>query len=161
MICMIAAVDENNGIGANNRLLCHLSEDLKRFKRITMGHPVVMGRRTYESLPVKPLPGRRNIVLSRSQALSFSECDVAASVEEALQLCEGAEKLFVIGGAQLYRQMMPLAQTLHITRIHQAFDADAWFPEIDAGQWRLLTSERNAPDEKNPFAFSFEEYARI
>ncbi|MDR1156354.1 MAG: dihydrofolate reductase [Bacteroidales bacterium] len=161
MISIIVAVDRNNAIGLNNRLLCHLPNDLKYFKRVTSGHAVVMGRRTYESLPVKPLPNRENIIISKSLTAPAPGCVPVSSVEEACNHCNGAEEYFVIGGAQVYRQMMPMAQKLYITRIHHVFEADAWFPEINAGKWRQQSAEWNEPDEKHPYAYSFEVYTRI
>jgi len=161
MISMISIVDQNNAIGLNNRLLCHLPNDLKYFKRVTSGHPVVMGDRTYDSLPVKPLPNRKNIVISKLLNMSFPGCTVASSIEEACQQCDDQEECFVIGGAQVYRQMMPLAQKLYITRVHHTFEADVWFPEIEPDKWQRQSSEWNAPDEKHPYAYSFEVYVRI
>ena len=160
MISVIAAIDQNNAIGFNNRLLCHLPNDLKYFKRITAGHPVVMGWRTYESLPVKPLPNRKNIVICDLLNVSTPGCTLVSSIEEACAQCNSAEECFVIGGAQVYRQMLPLAQKLYITRIHHIFEADTWFPEIKTGEWQRQSAERNEPDEKHPYAYSFEVYTR-
>ena len=161
MISIIAVIDQNNAIGLNNRLLCHLPNDLKYFKRITSGHPVVMGWRTYESLPVKPLPNRKNIVICDLFDVSAPGCILVSSIEEACAQCDATEECFVIGGAMVYRQMINMAQKLYITRVHHAFDADVWFPEINAGEWRQLSSERNEPDEKHQYAYSFEVYTRI
>ena len=158
MISIIVAIDQNNAIGWNNRLLCHLPNDLKYFKRITTGHPVIMGWRTYESLPVKPLPNRKNIVLCDLLTASAPGCILVFSIEEACAQADNAEEYFVIGGAQVYRQMMPLAQKLYITRIHHEFEADVWFPEIKAVEWQLQSVERNEADEKHPYAYSFEVY---
>ncbi len=161
MISIIVVVDQNNAIGLNNRLLCHLPNDLKHFKRITSGHPVIMGRRTYESLPVKPLPSRKNIVISSSLKGPLPGCILVASTDEALLQCDEADENFVIGGSQLYRQMMPLAQKLYITRIHHVFDADVHFPDIDTKHWQLQSSEWNEPDEKHRYAYSFEVYTKV
>jgi len=158
MISIIAAIDQNNAIGLNNSLLCHLPNDLKYFKRITSGFPVIMGQNTYESLPIKPLPNRKNIVICQYFTELAPGCIIVHSIEDALKHCTGAEEYFVIGGAMVYRQMMPLAQKLYITRIHHSFDADVWFPEIRAEEWQLLSSEWNEPDEKHMFAYSFEIY---
>lgn len=160
MISIIAAVAENNAIGLNNGLLCRLPNDLKYFKRVTSGHPVIMGRRTYESLPVKPLPDRKNIVIGRSLPASLPGCITAKSIEEALQQCPDGEECFVIGGAQIYRQMLPQAQKLYITRIHGQFEADVFFPEIDTALWQPESSERHEPDEKHAYAYTFEVYVR-
>ncbi|MDR0713766.1 MAG: dihydrofolate reductase [Bacteroidales bacterium] len=158
MISMIAAIDENLAIGFDNRLLVHLPNDLKYFKRITSGHSVIMGRKTYESLPVKPLPNRKNIIVSATLDKAPG-CLLAASIDEAVGYC-GEEECFVIGGMHLYRQMMPLADKLYLTRIHHRFPADAFFPPIDAGQWQLETAERHPSDSQHPYPYTFERYAR-
>jgi len=160
MISLIVAVDENNAIGLNNRLLCHLPNDLKYFKRVTSSNPVIMGRCTYESLPVKPLPNRKNIVISKSLNEPFPETALARSIAEACSLCNDAAESFVIGGAQVYLQMLPLVKKMYITRIHHSFDADVWFPEINYSEWVLQSTEYNAPDEKHRYAYSFEVYTR-
>ena len=157
MISIIVAFDQNNAIGLNNRLLCHLPNDLKYFKSLTSGHSVIMGRLTYESLPIKPLPNRHNIVISKTLiALLPVGCSLVRSIEEACKLCNDDEECFVIGGAQVYRQMMPLAQKIYATRIHHSFQADSWFPEISAGEWQLQSTVLHAPDEKHAYAYSFE-----
>ena len=161
MISIISAIDQNNAIGLNNSLLCYLPNDLKYFKRITSGHPVIMGQNTYESLPIKPLPNRKNIVICKTLTELVPGCILVHSIEEALKHCTGADEYFVIGGAMVYQQMMPLAQKLYITRIHHSFDADVWFPEIKAEEWQQISSEWNAPDEKHLYAYSFEIYIRI
>ena len=162
MISIIAAIDQNHAIGLNNRLLCHLPNDLKYFKRVTAGHSVIMGWRTYESLPVKPLPDRKNIVLCDLINVSTpAGCILVSSIEEACKCCNGAEECFVIGGAMVYHQMMPLVQKLYITRIHHEFEADVWFPEIKADEWQLQSAERNEPDEKHLYTYSFEVYTRV
>ena len=161
MISIIAAIDQNNAIGLNNSLLCHLPNDLIYFKRLTSGHSVIMGWRTFESLPVKPLPNRKNIVLCDFETELPEGCILVSSIEEALQQCNKSDECFVIGGAMVYRQMMPLAQMLYITRVHHAFKADTWFPEIKSSQWQLQSSMRNEPDEKHLYAYSFEVYKCI
>ena len=161
MISIIVAIDQNNAIGLNNGLLCHLPNDLKYFKRVTAGHPVIMGWRTYESLPVKPLPNRKNIVICDINDVSTPGCILVSSIEDARKHCDDAAECFVIGGAMVYRQMMPLAQKLYITRIHHQFGADVWFPEIKADQWHLQSSEKHEPDEKHLYAYSFEVFSRI
>lgn len=161
MFSIIVAIDSNSAIGFNNGLLCHLPGDLKYFKRITSSHPVIMGWRTYQSLPVKPLPNRKNIVICDMPDVSTPGCILARSIDEACNMCSETEENFVIGGAQVYRQMMPLAQKLYITRIHHLFEADVWFPEIKLSEWTLVSSEWNEPDEKNEYACSFEVYTRI
>ena len=160
MISIIAAIDQNNAIGLNNCLLCYLPNDLKYFKRVTTSHPIIMGRRTYESLPIKPLPNRKNIVISQSFTATLPGCILVRSITEACEQCEGTEECFVIGGQQVYRQMMPLAKKMYITRIHHSFEADAWFPEINADEWLLQSSELHSSDEKHQYAYSFEVYIR-
>ena len=161
MISIIVAIDQNNGIGFKNRLLCHLPNDLKYFKRVTSGHPVLMGWNTYNSLPVKPLPNRKNIVICDLLNVSAPGCILVSSIEDACAQCDDTEECFVIGGAQVYRQMMPLSQKLYITRIHHVFEADVRFPEIKAVEWQQQSSVWNEPDEKHPYAYSFEVYSRI
>ena len=160
MISIIAAIDQNNAIGLNNRLLCHLPNDLKYFKRVTSGHPVIMGWHTYESLPVKPLPNRKNIVICDLLSASAPGCCLVFSIEEACAQCDHTEESFVIGGAQVYRQMMQFAQKLYITRIHYEFEADVWFPDVKDTEWQQQSVERNEPDEKHPYAYSFEVYTK-
>ncbi|MDR3093105.1 MAG: dihydrofolate reductase [Bacteroidales bacterium] len=155
---MIAAIDENLAIGCNNRLLVHLPNDLKYFKRVTSGHPVIMGRNTYDSLPVKPLPGRKNIVLSTTLSAVAAGCVLAQSIDEALAQCPDSEECFIIGGMQLYDKMMPLADKLYITHIHHHFDADAFFPTIDAAIWQLQWSEQHEADHQHPYSYTFEQY---
>ncbi len=159
MLSIIAAVDQNNAIGYQNRLLCHLPNDLKYFKKITSGHPIIMGRKTYDSLLIKPLPNRTNIVISKSID-SLSGCIVVKSIDEAIGKCPSDEECFVAGGAQVYEQMIALVQKLYITRIHHAFKADTYFPEILPDQWQLFSSESHESDEKHPYAYSFEVYSR-
>ncbi len=161
MISIIVVADQNNAIGLNNRLLCHLPNDLKYFKRITSGHPVIMGRHTYDSLPVKPLPGRKNIVVSRSLAEAPPGCILAPSIDEALKQCNEEEECFVMGGEQLYRQLLSYARKLYITRIDHRFEADAYFPVIDPEQWFLESSEPHEVDEKHLYPYTFEVYRRI
>ena len=120
-----------------------------------------MGWRTYESLPVKPLPNRKNIVICDLQDASAPGCILVSSIEDAYAQCDDAEESFVIGGAQVYRQMIHFAQKLYITRIYHAFEADVWFPEIKAGEWQQQSTEWNEPDEKHPYAYSFEVYTRL
>ena len=159
MFSVIVVVDENDAIGKDGRLLCHLPDDLKYFKRVTSGHPVMMGRKTYESLPVKPLPGRKNIIISRNIG-DQPGCVVVASVEEAMRQCDPQDENFVMGGAQIYHQMIGFASKLYVTRIHHRFEADVFFPAIDH-QWKMVASEYHPEDEKHPYSFSFEVYQRV
>ena len=158
MIAIIVAVAENGVIGGDNRLLWHISEDLKHFKAVTTGHPVVMGRKTYESLG-RPLPGRRNVVVTR-QNISIEGCDVVHSLDEAYALFPPEEEVFVIGGAQIYAQALPLADRFYLTRVFRAYEGDTHFPEWDEAQWRLLSSESFASGANYPYPFAFETYER-
>ena len=160
MISIIVAIAENMAIGKNNDLLWHIAEDLKRFKRITSGHPVIMGKRTYESLPRRPLPKRRNIVISDIKGEEIVGCEMAYSIEEAITKCDPAEENFIIGGASVYRQFLPHADRLYLTLIHKSFDGDVFFPEIDFSQWELKSKEDFSGDEFNNFCWSNEIYER-
>ncbi len=160
MISIIVALAENRGIGKNNDLLWHIPEDLKRFKRITSGHPVVMGKRTYESLPRRPLPNRRNIVITDIIGELIAGCEMAYSIDDAIAKCHQDEENFIIGGASVYRQFLPVADRLYLTRVNKSFDADVFFPEIDPTQWILESKEDFPPDEVNDFSYSNEIYNR-
>ena len=159
MISIIVAIAENYAIGKQGDLLCHLPADLKHFKEITSGKTVLMGERTFFSLPKHPLPNRRNIVLTDVKGKTFEGAEAVYSIDELLSKVAPDEEAFVIGGGMVYRQMMPLADKLYITHIHHAWtDADTFFPEIDAALWRQTSAERHEADEKNPFAYTFAEY---
>lgn len=160
MISIIVAIAENNAIGRQGDLLCHISADLKHFKAVTTGHTVVMGRATYLSLPRRPLPNRRNIVLTTGTA-PIEGAEVVHSIDEALAAVQGEEEAFVIGGGQVYRQMLPMADRLYITHIDATFpDADTFFPAIDPEEWTLVSEEKYGSDESNPYPYRFCEYQR-
>ncbi|QJD94373.1 dihydrofolate reductase [Mucilaginibacter robiniae] len=150
---IIVAIATNNGIGKNNQLLWHLPADLKHFKQITSGHTVIMGRKTYDSIG-KQLPNRRNIVITR-RPLNIEGCEVVNSVEDALNSCNADENIFVIGGAEIYQQTLPVVNTLYLTLVHQAFEADTYFPEINKDEWLEISHEDYQPDVKNEFSYSF------
>jgi len=158
MISIIAAVAENGVIGDKNRLMWHISEDLKRFKALTSGHPVVMGRKTYESLG-RPLPNRTNVVITR-QELLIEGCRVVHSFEEAVALFPRDEEIFIIGGAEIYARALPMADRLYLTRVHRAYEGDTRFPGWNPGEWRLKESESRCCGEKYPYPFTFETYER-
>ena len=161
MISIIVAIAENYAIGKKGDLLCHLPADLKHFKLITSGKTVLMGERTFFSLPKHPLPNRRNIVLTDVAGKTFEGAEVAYSIDELVDKVQGEEEAFVIGGGMVYRQMMPLADKLYITHIHHSWeDADTFFPEIDPAVWKQLSAERHEADDNNPFDFTFAEYGR-
>lgn len=158
MISIIVAVAENGIIGDKNALLWHISEDLRRFKALTTGHPVVMGRKTFESLG-RPLPNRTNVVISR-QKLQIAGCEVVHSLSEALALFPADEEVFIIGGAQIYAEALPIADRFYLTRVEHAYEGDTRFPEWDAGEWRLVASERHEHGTEYPHPFTFETYER-
>lgn len=181
MISIIVAIAENYAIGKQGDLLCHLPADLKHFKEITSGKTVVMGERTFFSLPKHPLPNRRNIVLTDVPGKTFEGAEAVYSLKELVESLElnvkrsseversfevenrefHKEEAFVIGGGMVYRQMMPLADKLYITHIHHSWeDADTFFPEIKEDEWELTGKEDHQADEKNPYAFTFAEYVR-
>jgi dihydrofolate reductase len=159
-ISIIVAIAENNAIGKNNQLLWKLSDDLKRFKKITTGHKVIMGRRTFLSLPNGPLPDRTNIVISDVPDESFEGCLMAGSVEEVLTFLEDDEETFVIGGGMVYKQFLPHARTLYLTRVEHVFDADTFFPAINLDEWNEIHREHVIASEKNEYAHSFIIYRR-
>ena len=160
-ITIIVALDEQNAIGRNGDLLCHLPGDLKHFRQVTSGHTIIMGRRTFESLPKEALPNRTNIVITSDNAINYPGCIVVRSVEEAFTHCNDDEKAFIIGGGQLYRSTFHLADHLYLTRIHHTFDdADTFFPEIDFSEWRLTEKEKHKADERHQYDYSFQTYIR-
>jgi dihydrofolate reductase len=159
-ISIIVAIAENNAIGLNNKLLWHISADLKRFKKITSGHKVIMGRNTYLSLPVRPLTGRTNIVISDVPGEQFQGCITVNSIEQALEICPPHEECFVIGGAMIYKQLLRYANKLYITRIFKSHDADTFFPEINYDEWNEIERETHGPDEENDFNYAFIIYER-
>ncbi|MFR2004757.1 thymidylate synthase [Alistipes putredinis] len=158
MISIFVAVAENGIIGDNNRLLWHISEDLRRFKRITTGHPVVMGRKTWDSLD-RPLPGRKNVVVTRRE-LSFDGAQTVHSLDEAYALFPPEEEVFVIGGAQIYGEALACGRPILLTRVHRAYEGDTRFPEWDAAEWRLVGSESFPCGERYEYPFTFETYER-
>jgi len=161
MIAIIAAIDKNNALGFKNRLLFYLPDDLKRFKALTTGHTVVMGRKTFDSLPKGALPNRRNIVLSRSTRLELPGAEVYASLEEALQHCADDEQVFIMGGASVYKQAMPLADRLYMTEIDaEAAEADVYFPVIDHELWHETKRDVRRADDRHPCNYSFVDYER-
>ena len=161
MIALIAAIDRRRAIGYQNKLLYWLPNDMKRFKALTTGHTIVMGRRTFESLPKGALPNRRNIVLSTSPSLELPGAEVFRSLEEALAACRADEQVYIIGGASLYRQALPLADCLCLTEIDaEAPQADAFFPPVDAAVWQEKSREPHPADEKHPCPYAFVDYVR-
>ncbi len=160
MISIIVAVSEDWGIGKNNELLWTLSEDMKRFKRLTYGNTVIMGKRTWESLPRKPLPGRKNVVLTDNPGECIDYSVTAYSIEDALKKCEN-EEIFVIGGGSVYRQFMPLADRLYITHVHSKAPADVFFPVIDLNIWKIIEKEEVGVSGTNSIPYAYVIYERI
>lgn len=154
MISIIVAVAENGVIGDKNSLLWHLREDMVHFRTTTSGHPVVMGRKTYDSIG-RPLPKRTNVVISRDTSLAIEGCTVVHSLEEAIALFEPTEEVFIIGGAQIYTQALPLADRIYLTVIDKEYEGDTSFPEIDYSAWREISRDEHVRGEEfeHPFAF--------
>ena len=162
-ICIIAAVARTGVIGLENRIPWRLPEDLKHFKRLTLGHAVIMGRRTYESIIAtsgKPLSGRDNVVVTRSREWAHSGCRTAHSLDAALATVREPQDAFVIGGAEIYALALPIASRLHMTEIEWDFDGDTFFPDFDRSRWREVSRERIAPGGSEGFAYAFVEYER-
>ena len=159
-ISVIVAMADNGVIGNQNRLPWHLPADLKHFKATTMGKPIIMGRKTWESIG-RPLPGRTNIVVTRDPDYVADGCVVVHGIDAALAAAADADEVMVIGGAEFYRQVLPRASTLYLTLVHDSFEGDAFFPELDGREWRELTREDFEPDADNPHAYSFVELERV
>ena len=161
MITLVVALGRNREIGKDNQLLWQMPKDLKHFKDITSGHPIVMGRKTYESIG-KPLPNRTNIVVSRKENWFEEGILIVGSLKEALKFAKKIdEEVMVIGGADIFKQTIDLADKLEVTLVDEAFDADTFFPKIDTKDWVLVKDEVQETDEKNPYPFSFKTYERI
>lgn len=159
-ITIIAAIAENNAIGKNHKLLCRMPSDMKRFKELTMGHAVIMGRKTFESLP-KALPGRKNVVLTTLPEAVFMDSFACESMGTALDICEKEDEVFIIGGALVYRQALRIADKMYITRIHQEFkDADSFFPVVNWDLWEETDCQEFPADEENPYPYTFLTYRR-
>ena len=154
-LSLIAAMASNRVIGRDNRLPWHLSADLKRFKRLTLGHTLVMGRKTFESIG-RPLPGRSTVVVTRQEGYAPEGVQVVHSIAEALELAQGDDEVFIAGGGDIFQQTLPVADRLYLTIIEEAFPGDAYFPEYDESQWRLVDREDHGPTEDAPFSWSFQ-----
>lgn len=160
-INLIVAAAENNAIGKDNKMPWHLPNDFKYFKKNTLEHSVVMGRKTFESIG-KPLPERRNIILTRDMNYSSEEeVDIANSMQEIINYCRDEREIFIIGGAEVYKQALPIADKILLTRIHTSIDGDAFFPELLEYQWKLVSAEKHHKDEKHAFDYTFEVYEKI
>lgn len=161
MINLIVAIAENNAIGIAGDLLCHLPNDLKHFKEITTGATVVMGKNTFFSLPRRPLPNRRNIVLTTDTEFAYENTEVAHSIEQLYTLLNDEEEVFIIGGGKVYEQFINSVDKLYVTHIHHTWeDADTFFPKIDPNTWQCVSTQRNEADEKNPYPYTFAVYTK-
>ena len=156
MVKIIVATSKNKVIGDSNSLIWHLPADLKRFKELTTGNPIVMGRKTYESIG-RPLPNRRNIIITRDTKYEVDGCETVNSLEEALMICNN--NCFIIGGGEIYNQSMEIADQIYLTLVHEDFEGDTTFPEIGS-EWKMVTSQDFEPDEKNKHKYSFIEYMK-
>lgn len=159
-ISIIVAIASNNAIGKDNDLLWHISNDLQRFKRITEDHFIIMGKRTYFSLPRRPLPKRTNMVITDVANEQIDNCLMAYSIEDAVNKMDIDNENFIIGGGSIYEQFMPLANKLYITRVHKDYEADTFFPEVSLSEWKLSEKTDIVDDKQNDFNYSFEIYER-
>jgi dihydrofolate reductase len=160
MISIIVAVSDDWGIGRNNDLLWHIPEDLKRFKRLTTGKTVLMGKKTWESLPKRPLPNRRNIVLTDIPGEKLESAEMAYSINEALSICNNGEEVFIMGGGSIYRQFLPMADRLYISHVHMTAPADIFFPKINVQDWKIVEKEEYAKTETDP-PYTYVIYERV
>lgn len=159
MLTLIAAAGENNELGKDNDLVWHLPDDFKRFKKLTTGHYIIMGRKTFESFQ-EPLPNRTHVVITRKENYKKEGVVIVHSLERAIELTEDDPQPFVIGGGEIYKQAIDVADMIELTRVHATFDADTFFPEIDEKQWKLVAEEFHGKDESHNFAFTYLTYER-
>jgi dihydrofolate reductase len=159
MIVMIAAVAENNALGKNNELVWHLPNDFKRFKELTSGHYIIMGRKTFESFP-KPLPNRTHVVITRQPNYQPEGCVVVNSIENAIKACPENETIYIIGGGEIYNQSLAFSDTIEITKVHGEFEADAYFPEIKSENWELIQSVFNSKDERHLYDYTYQTFVK-
>ncbi len=153
-ISIIVAIAENGVIGNNNQLIWHIPGDLKRFKALTMGHHIVMGRKTWESIG-RPLPGRKSIVVSRNGNYSVEGAEVVNSLNDAISMASGDDEIFIIGGGELYLQALPIANRLYLTKVHRSFEGDVSFPEINMAEWKEMHSEKGKPTETDGLEYTY------
>ena len=158
ILSIIVAASENNVIGNKGQLPWKLAADMRHMKELTMGHPLIMGRKTHESIG-RALPGRRNIVITH-QTVSYPGCEVVASLEEALQSVTDEAEAFIFGGGEIYKQAMSLAQRIYLTRVHTTTEGDAYFPEVESGKWKVVSQEDHPADAENQYPYSFLTYER-
>ena len=159
MLTMIAAAAENNALGKDGDLVWHLPDDFKRFKKLTTGHHIIMGRKTFESFP-KPLPNRTHIVITRNRDYTKEGCIVVHNLEDALKIAEGDPQPFIIGGGEIYKLALNASEKIELTRVHDTFEADAFFPEIDLSKWELINEEFHEKDERHSVSFTYLTYVK-
>lgn len=152
---IIVAIAQNNAIGKDNQLLWHISEDLKRFKKITLGHTVIMGYKTFLSLPIRPFPNRKNIVIVDDKSVNIEGCVMAYSIEEAIQLADENTENFIVGGGSVYAQFMPFCQKLYITKVLKDFDADTFFPNYKENEWEVEEQSEIFTDAKTELPYEY------
>ena len=160
MIILIAAVAENNTLGKDNQLVWHLPNDFKRFKELTTNHHIIMGRKTFESFP-KLLPKRTHVIVTRQDDYKAEGCIITNNIEDAIAKCPKDEDIYVIGGGEIYNLALPLANVIELTRVHENFEGDAFFPTIDKSEWTLVESEANFKDDKHAYDYTYETYVRM
>ena len=161
MVSIIVAIGENGEIGANNDLLWRLPDDMKRFKELTTGHTIIMGRKTFESLPKGALPNRTNVVITRNNEASFENCEIFNDLKAAIDTYKNEKEIFIIGGAEIYRQAMITADKLYVTHIHNTFEnADVFFPDINDNEWITTSNETFQNDKKHLFPYTFKTYIK-
>ena len=160
MLTLIAATSTNNALGKDNQLVWHLPDDFKRFKNLTSGHYIIMGRKTFESFP-KPLPNRTHVIITRQKNYEVPEgCIVVPSLEKTIEVCPKNDEVFIIGGGEIYKQFIDIADKVELTRVHTEVEADTFFPEIDSEKWKVVFEEHHSKDEKHAFDFTFITYMR-
>lgn len=160
-ISIIVAVAENWAIGKDNDLLWHIPNDFKWFKQHTTGHPVIMGKKTWLSLPRRPLPNRVNIIISDNPADCFDGCFTVGSIDSAIEAMDSTLENFIIGGGSIYRQFLPMAQKLYLTRVHASYEADIFFPEVNMNEWELAFEENHPKSPENPLGYTFQILHRL
>ena len=159
MIIIIAAAAENNTLGKNNEMIWHLPNDYRRFKSLTSGHHIIMGRKTFESL-VKPLENRTHVIITRQKEYQAAGCIVVDSIQKAIEICPKDEDSYIIGGGEIYALGLPYTDKLEVTRVHHNFEGDAHFPKINADEWEMTVSKFNEKDEKHRYDYSYQTYIR-
>ncbi|MBE9467188.1 MAG: dihydrofolate reductase [Bacteroidetes bacterium] len=159
-ISIIVAIAKNYAIGKDNELLWHISNDLKRFKKLTSGHTVIMGQNTFDSLPNGALPNRTNVVITFNKDLQIPGCIMAYSIQDAIKKCDNNDEVFVIGGGSIYKQFFQFADKIYLTLVHENFDADTFFPKIELNKWSIIEQTDFPTDDKSKYAYSFITYVK-